>query len=101
MAEFEHENKAEEDRCIQAFKDIISQRRDGKRDVAAIIIEPVNAFDNQLATPYFYRQIRRIAQQEGIPFVVDETKIGVGATGKFWAHEYWNLDDPADLVTFG
>ena len=24
---------------------------------------------------------------------------GMGATGKFWAHEHWNLDTPPDIVT--
>ena len=33
--------------------------------------------------------------------MVDETKTGVGATGKMWAHEHWNLSDNADIVTFG
>lgn len=101
MAEYEHENRAEEDRCIQAYKDIIKQRRDNRQDVAAIIIEPISAFENHIATPYFYRQVRRIAKENGIPFIVDETKTGVGSTGKFWALEHWNLEDAADLVTFG
>ncbi len=55
MAQFEHENKAEEDRCIEAFKDIIKQRRESKKDVAAVIIEPITAYENHMATPYFYR----------------------------------------------
>lgn len=25
---------------------------------------------------------------------------GFGATGKFWAHEHWNLTSPPDMVTF-
>lgn len=25
---------------------------------------------------------------------------GGGCTGKFWAHEYWGLEDPADVLTF-
>lgn len=32
--------------------------------------------------------------------IVDEVQTGVGATGKFWAHEYWNLPSPPDFVTF-
>lgn len=46
MAEFEHENKAEEDRCLDEIKTIIKNRRDQKKDVAAIIIEPISAFEN-------------------------------------------------------
>ncbi len=26
--------------------------------------------------------------------------LGFGATGKFWAHEHWNLTSPPDIVTF-
>jgi 4-aminobutyrate aminotransferase/(S)-3-amino-2-methylpropionate transaminase len=33
-------------------------------------------------------------------FIVDEVQTGVGATGKFWAHEHWNLPSPPDMVTF-
>lgn len=54
-----------------------------------------------MATPYFYRKLRLIALDNGIPFVVDETKTGVGSTGKMWGHEHWNLGTSADLVTFG
>lgn len=32
--------------------------------------------------------------------IVDEVQTGVGATGKFWAHDHWNLAEPPDMVTF-
>jgi 4-aminobutyrate aminotransferase/(S)-3-amino-2-methylpropionate transaminase len=32
--------------------------------------------------------------------IVDEVQTGVGATGKFWAHEHWDLPSPPDMVTF-
>lgn len=38
--------------------------------------------------------------QHGCAFHVDEVQTGGGATGKFWAHEHWGLDDPADVVSF-
>ena len=38
--------------------------------------------------------------QHGCAFLVDEVQTGGGCTGKFWAHEHWGLDDPADVVTF-
>jgi 4-aminobutyrate aminotransferase / (S)-3-amino-2-methylpropionate transaminase len=46
MAQFEHENRAEEERCLEAFRNIIKERRDGKKDVASVIIEPISAFEN-------------------------------------------------------
>ena len=54
-----------------------------------------------MATPYFYKQLRVIAKENGIPFIVDETKTGVGSTGKFWGHEHWYLGEGPDMVTFG
>jgi len=56
-----------------------------------------------IATPYFYRSIRRYAKLHGIPFIVDETKTGMGASGKKWAHEYWYLkgEEAPDFITFG
>ena len=32
--------------------------------------------------------------------IVDEVQTGIGATGKYWAHEHWNLDTPPDIVSF-
>lgn len=101
MAKFENENRAEEDRCLDEVKQILKARRDAKKDVAAIIIEPISAFENYMATPYFYRQLRKVASDNGVPFIVDETKTGLGSTGKMWAHENWNLSNGADIVTFG
>lgn len=38
--------------------------------------------------------------QHGCAFHVDEVQTGGGATGKFWAHEHWGTDDPADIISF-
>lgn len=38
--------------------------------------------------------------QHGCAFHVDEVQTGGGATGKFWAHEHWGMEDPADIVSF-
>jgi len=32
--------------------------------------------------------------------IVDEVQTGVGATGRFWAHEQWNLTTPPDFMSF-
>ena len=31
---------------------------------------------------------------------MDEVQTGGGPTGKMWAHEYFGLDGPPDIVTF-
>ena len=54
-----------------------------------------------MATPYYFKRLRKIARDNEIPFIVDETKTGMGSTGKLWGHEHWFLSDGADIVTFG
>ena len=105
LAQNERANVEEEDRCLAAAKQMIEQRRADGKDVAAIIIEPISSFKTQQATPRFYKLLRALAADEGIPFVVDETKTGMGQTGKMWAHEHWWLSERdggvPDMVTFG
>jgi 4-aminobutyrate aminotransferase/(S)-3-amino-2-methylpropionate transaminase len=68
-----------------------------------MIVEPISSINNQMATPRFFRKLRLLSRSYGIPFIVDETKTGIGASGKNWAHEYWYLhdDEAPDFVTFG
>jgi 4-aminobutyrate aminotransferase-like enzyme len=72
--------------------------------VGAIIIEPITANGYRQASPSYYKKLRKVAADEGIPFIVDETTIGMGVTGKMWSHEYWYLSEKdggcADMVTF-
>jgi 4-aminobutyrate aminotransferase/(S)-3-amino-2-methylpropionate transaminase len=32
--------------------------------------------------------------------LIDEVQTGLGATGKFWAYEHFNLPESPDLVSF-
>ena len=68
---------------------------------AAVIVEPIQSEggDNH-ASPAFFRGLREITKKHGVLLIVDEVQTGVGATGKFWAHEHWDLPTPPDMVTF-
>jgi len=70
-----------------------------------MIVEPISAIGMHSATPTFFKQLRKLAKDEGIPFIVDETWAGFGQSGKMWAHDYWYLNDRdggcPDIVTFG
>jgi len=103
LSAFEHENKAEEDRCLAGFREIINAQRASGNHVAAVIVEPISSLGNQIATPYFFKQLRRMTADEGISMIVDETKTGMGQSGKNWAHDYWYLsaDNTPDFMTFG
>jgi 4-aminobutyrate aminotransferase/(S)-3-amino-2-methylpropionate transaminase len=42
-------------------------------DVGAIIVEPISSINSQFATPRFFKKLRILAKNHGIPFIVDET----------------------------
>ena len=52
-----------------------------------MIVEPTSSINDLFATPRFFRKLRQLAKNHGIPFIVDESKTGVGATGKNWGHD--------------
>ncbi|KAI1858307.1 uncharacterized protein JN550_012757 [Neoarthrinium moseri] len=68
---------------------------------AAVIVEPIQSEggDNH-ASPAFFRGLREVTKKHGVLLIVDEVQTGVGATGKFWAHDHWDLPTPPDMVTF-
>jgi len=68
---------------------------------AAVVVEPIQSEggDNH-ASPAFFCGLRELTKKHNVLFIVDEVQTGVGATGKFWAHEHWDLPSPPDMVTF-
>ena len=98
LSEHEADNAAEEKRCLEETEQIIKTFH---KPVAAIIIEPIQSEggDNH-ASPSFFAGLREITKRNNVLMIVDEVQTGVGATGKFWAHQHWNLADPPDMVTF-
>lgn len=68
---------------------------------AAVIVEPIQSEggDNH-ASPAFFRGLREVTKKHNVLLIVDEVQTGVGATGKFWAHDHWDLPTPPDMVTF-
>ncbi|KAL4659077.1 4-aminobutyrate aminotransferase, mitochondrial-like [Arapaima gigas] len=101
LEEFVRENAQEEARCLEEVEDLIVKWRQKGKMVAGIVVEPIQSEggDNH-ASPDFFRKLRSIARKHGCAFHVDEVQTGCGPTGKFWAHEHWGLDDPADIVSF-
>ncbi|KAH7268311.1 4-aminobutyrate transaminase [Fusarium solani] len=92
------ENKREEQNCLEEAEQII---KNYPSRVAAVIVEPIQSEggDNH-ASPAFFQGLREITRRLKVLLIVDEVQTGVGATGRFWAHERWELSDPPDMVTF-
>src|ERR1700683_2178115 len=77
--------------------------RDGSKDVAAFIFEPVvGATLGAVAPPDGYAQrIAEICQRHGILLLADEVMSGMGRTGKPFALEHWGVTPDMILVGKG
>ena len=98
LEEHVEENAKEEERCLQETEELLTTYHNKP---AAIVVEPVQSEggDNH-ASPAFFNGLRSMTRKHNVLMIVDEVQTGVGATGKFWAHEHWKLPDPPDMVTF-
>ena len=69
------------------------------RDIAAIIIEPVQGEGGFITAPKaFMERLRALCDQHGILLIADEVQTGAGRTGTFFAMEQMGVTP--DLTTF-
>ncbi len=89
--------EALERQAIDEAKRAFVERRD---DIAAIIIEPIQAEGgDRHFRPEFMRALRQLADENEALLIFDEVQSGVGLTGKFWAHQHTGVQP--DLIAFG
>jgi acetylornithine/N-succinyldiaminopimelate aminotransferase len=66
--------------------------------VAAVLLEPVQGEGGvNPATPEYFAGVRRLCDERGILFMVDEVQTGLGRCGAWFAHQ--RLDVRPDVVT--
>ncbi|HEX9733698.1 MAG TPA: L-lysine 6-transaminase [Thermoanaerobaculia bacterium] len=84
----------------QAVAEIERAFAENAHDVAAILIEPIQAEggDNHFR-PELFRELRRLADEHEALLVFDEVQTGFGATGKMWGYEHFGV--VPDVVAFG
>jgi L-lysine 6-transaminase len=88
---------AAEKRAVSQIEKAVADNPD---DVAALIIEPIQAEggDNHFR-PEFLRRLRELAFEHEFLFIVDEVQTGVGLTGKMWAYQHFGF--VPDVLVFG
>ncbi len=84
----------------QAVLEIEQAISKNPNDIAAIIIEPIQAEggDNHFRKEFFH-ELRRLCNIHEMMFILDEIQTGVGLTGKMWAYQHF--DFKPDILAFG
>lgn len=69
-----------------------------KGDVAAIIIEGIQGCGGiNVPQTYFMQQLRKLCDVYNAVFIVDEVQSGYGRSGKFFAHQWYDVKP--DIIT--
>ena len=73
-------------------------RQISPKDVAAIVVEPIQGEGGYFtAPPHFLRGLRELCDEHGIVLIADEIQSGMGRTGRWWAIEHAGIEP--DIVT--
>ena len=84
----------------KSLKEAEEFARKDKDDIAALIIEPIQAEggDNHFRKEYFQR-LRKFTDDNDMLLIVDEVQTGMGITGKWWAYQHFDFNP--DILVFG
>lgn len=95
-------NRGEDDKCLKEVDELIDYyNNEKKRDVAGLVVEPIQSEGgDNYGSAYFFQNLQKLAKKKNVVMLIDEVQTGLGATGKLWAHEHFNLPESPDIMTF-
>lgn len=78
---------SDSDPDIDAVDKVLAENR-----VAFILSEVIQGEGGyNVASPRFIRNLRRSADAQGVPLILDEVQSGMGRTGRWWAFEHYDV----------
>ncbi len=79
--------------CAAAIEDQLIRTILPAKEVAAIVVEPVQGEGGYIVPPArFHQELLEIAHRHGMLLIHDEVQCGAGRTGKLWAHEHFAVE---------
>ena len=73
---------------IDALKAAIAELDKDQRQVAAILMEPMQGEGGVCpGNPIYFKQVRQLCDETGILLILDEVQVGMGRTGNLWGYE--------------
>lgn len=83
--------------CLDELETLLASQT-APQETAAIFIEPVLGEGGYVVPPLsFMKGLREICTKHGILLVADEIQSGFGRTGKWFAHQYFDIE--TDIMT--
>lgn len=77
---------------IAPFNDLEAVKKIASKDVAAIVLEPVQGEGGiHVATQEYMKGLRKLCDEMGIMLIFDEVQTGFGRTGKMWCMEHYGI----------
>lgn len=93
------ENLSNSIKSLEQLESVLQLMAD---DIVGIIIEPIQgAGGNRIAQPEFFRGLSELCEKYNVYMAYDEVQTGLGATGKMWAIDHFDLPYPPIAVASG
>ncbi|MBM3724750.1 MAG: acetyl ornithine aminotransferase family protein [Acidobacteria bacterium] len=84
--------------CARAIEDTLIRHILPAREIAGIIVEPVQGEGGYVVPPRrFFDELQATARRHGIALICDEVQSGMGRTGRMWASDHFGLEP--DILT--
>lgn len=78
---------------------VLLKEQSAPSETAAVVIEPILGEGGYVVPPAgFFKDLRKLCDENGMFLIVDEVQSGVGRTGKMWAHEWEGI--LPDVIVF-
>lgn len=95
----EEENEAEARRALDQVEGAL---RLMSEEIVGIVVEPIQGAGGQrVAPPFFFRGLSELAHRYDVYLAFDEVQTGLGATGRMWGLDHFDLPHPPQAVAAG
>jgi len=74
------------------FNDMEALEASMGEDVCAVMMEPIQGEGGVICPdPGYLKQVRALCSEKGVALIFDEVQVGMGRTGKLFAHEHYGV----------
>jgi len=88
--------------CVDYIDDHLFHKYVPPEEVAMLIAEPIQGEGGYVVPPdAYFPKLKKLLDEHGILFAVDEVQSGVGRTGKWFAIEHWGVEPDIVCVAKG